>query len=175
MQVQEQTVLARQGPVILNISKYMSVIAACVLGFMMLNTVGDVVGRYFFLKPIEGTYELVGISLVIAGSLGLGFCQLNKANIRITVLFDLFPRRGQNIIYVIAYLVCAAASAGICWQGWLRGWDYIFKELGGTTVTLGLPYWPFMLLLSIGFGWVCLIFLYDVYLSFVEVLKHGTD
>jgi TRAP-type C4-dicarboxylate transport system permease small subunit len=175
MQIQEQRTLLRQGSVMLKISSYMSVIAAIVLGFMMLNTVGDVVGRYFFLKPIEGTYELVGISLVIAGSLGLGFCQLNKANIRISVICDLLSSRTQNIIYVVAYLICAAASGGIAWQGWLRGWDYIYKELGGTTVTLGLPYWPFMLLLSIGFGWVCLIFLIDFYLTFVEVLKHGTD
>jgi TRAP-type C4-dicarboxylate transport system permease small subunit len=175
MQIQEKRVLLRQGSVILRVSSIMSAIAAIVLGFMMVNTVGDVVGRYFFLKPIEGTFELVGICLVIAASLGLGFCQLNKANIRISVISDLFKSRGQSIIYLIAYVICAMASGGICWQGWLRGWEYIFKELGGTTVTLGLPYWPFMLLLSIGFGWVTLIFLIDIYISFVEVFKHGTD
>lgn len=153
----------------------MAVIAAVVLGIMMINTVADVCGRYFFLAPIEGTFELVGIMLVIAGSLGLGYCQLNKANIRITVISDLLPYRGQSIVYLVAYIIAAVTTGMICWQGALRAWDYMFKELGGTTVTLGLLYWPFMLLLAIGFGWVCVIFLIDIYITFKEVLRHGPD
>lgn len=153
----------------------MAVIAAAVLGIMMINTVADVCGRYFFLSPIEGTFELVGIMLVIAGSLGLGYCQLNKANIRITVLSDLLSYRGQSIVYIIAYIICAATTGMICWQGGLRAWEYIFKELGGTTVTLGLVFWPFMMLLAIGFGWVCLIFLIDIYITVKEVFRHGSD
>ena len=175
MQQQEERVLSRCSSTILKISRVMAVIAAAVLGIMMINTVADVCGRYFFLAPIEGTYELVGIMLVIAGSLGLGYCQLNKGNIRITVIFDLLPMRGQAIVYLIAYTICAVISGMICWQGALRAWEYMFKELGGTTVTLGLVFWPFMLLLSIGFGWVCIIFLIDIYLIFREVFKHGTD
>lgn len=159
----------------LNISRVMAVIAAIVLGIMMINTVADVCGRYFFLRPIEGTFELVGIMLVIAGSLGLGYCQLNNGNIRINVLSDILPSRGQLIVYIVAYIVAAVTSGMICWQGGLRAWDYMFKTLGGTTVTLGLPYWPFMLLLAIGFGWVCLIFLIDIYLTLKEVFRHGSD
>ncbi len=175
MQLQEERVLLRCGKTILQISRVMSVIAAVALGIMMINTVADVCGRYFFLAPIEGTFELVGIMLVIAGSLSLGYCQLNKGHIRITVICDLLPARGQAIIFFVAYIIAGVVSGMICWQGALRAWDYIFKELGGTTVTLGLVFWPFMLLLSIGFGWLCLIFLIDIYLTFREVFKHGTD
>ena len=153
----------------------MAIIAAATLAIMMINTVADVCGRYFFLSPIEGTFELVGIMLVIAGSLGLGYCQLNLGNIRITVISDLLPARGQSIIYLISYLVGAFTCGMICWQGWLRAWDYIFKELGGKTVTLGLIFWPFMMLLAIGFGWVCLIFLIDTYLTAKEVFRRGSD
>ncbi len=175
MQLQEERVLLRCGKAILWISRVMAVIAAVVLGVMMINTVADVCGRYFFLAPIEGTFELVGIMLVIAGSLSLAYCQLNKGNIRITVICDLLPARGQAIVYFIAYLIAAVVCGMICWQGALRAWEYMFKELGGTTVTLGMVFWPFMLLLAIGFGWVGLIFLIDVYLTFREVFKRGTD
>lgn len=175
MQEQEERILLRCGSAILKVSRVMAVIAAAVLGIMMINTVADVCGRYFFLSPIEGTFELVGIMLVIAGSLGLGYCQLNKANIRITVLSDLLPYRGQSIVYLIAYIICAVTTGMICWQGALRAWEYIFKELGGTTVTLGLVFWPFMMLLAIGFGWVCLIFLIDIYITAKEVFRHGSD
>ena len=175
MQIQEERILGRCGKFILKISRVMAVIAAVVLAIMMILTVVDVCGRYFFLKPIEGTYQLVGIMLVIAGCLGLGYCQLNEANIRITVLADRFSRRGQDIIYLIAYAIAAVTTGLICWQGALRAWDYIFKGRGGTIVSLNLPLWPFMMLLAIGFGWVCLIFLIDIYLTARKVFRRGPD
>jgi len=172
---QEERVLSRCGKVILIISKVMAVIAAVVLAVMMFLTVADVCGRNLFLKPIEGTYELVGIMLVIAGCLGLGYCQLNLGNIRITVLSDIFSARGQAIIFLIAYIIAAVTTGMICWQGGLRAWDYIFKTLGGIIVTLRLPLWPFMMLLAIGFGWACLIFLIDIYITAKEVFRRGSD
>jgi TRAP-type C4-dicarboxylate transport system permease small subunit len=173
-QIDEKTLLRGRKP-ILWISRVMAVIAAAVLGIMMLSTVADVCGRYFFLAPIEGTYELVGIMLIIAACFGLGYCQLNKANIKITVLSDLLPPRIQSIVYLISYIIGAVVSGIICWQGWLRMYEYMFMGIGSTTSTLNLPLWPFMLSLSVGFGWVCIIFLIDVYFSFVEVFRHGTD
>jgi len=172
---QEERVLSRCGKVVLNISRVMAVIAAVVLGIMMILTVADVAGRNLFLKPVEGTYELVGIMLVIAGCLGLGYCQLNLGHIRITVLSDLFSARGQAIILLVAYIIGAVTCGLICWQGGLRAWDYIFKTLGGIIVTLRLPLWPFMMLLAVGFGWACIIFLIDIYLTAREVFRHGSD
>ena len=179
MQVQAEKILARGGKVILKISRAMAIIAAVVLAFMMILTVIDVCGREFFLKPVEGTYELIGIMLVIAGCLGMGYCQLNQANIRITVISDLLPARGQAIIYLIAYIIAAATTGIIAWQGGLRAWKYFLRiiegRLGGILVETQLPYWPFMLLLAIGFGWVCIIFIIDIVLTAKEVFRRGSD
>jgi TRAP-type C4-dicarboxylate transport system permease small subunit len=153
----------------------MAVIAAVVLGIMMVLTVADVCGRYFFLKPITGTFELIGIMLVIAGCLGLGFCQLNQGNIRITIIADHLPPRGQAIVYSISYAIGAVVSGMICWRGLLRAWDYVFKTLGGVTVTLRMPFWPFMLLLALGFGWLCFILIIDTYLALKEVFRRGPN
>ena len=172
---QEERVLLRMGRSIMKASRVMGGCAAIVLGIMMINVTADVIGRKFFLEPIQGTPELVAMMLIIAASLTLGYCQLNKANIRISLFFDLFPQRAQSILYFFAYLICAFVCGMICWRGALRGWEYIFKGEAGETVTLGMPYWPFMLLLALGFGWACIIFLIDVYFSFVEVFRHGTD
>ena len=171
MQQLEERITSRCGKLTLKISRYMAVIAAIVLGIMMVLTVADVCGRYFFLKPIEGTFELIGIMLVIAGCLGLGFCQLNQGNIRITIIADSLPPRGQAIVYLISYTIGAVISGMICWRGLLRAWDYIFKTLGGVTVTLKLPFWPFMFLLALGFGWLCFILLIDAYLAAKEVFR----
>ena len=165
----------RFGNFVLVVSRYAAFIAAVCLFVMMILTVADVCGRYFFLSPIEGTFELVGILLVIAGSLGMGYAQINNQNIRITVIADRFKPRAQTGLFILAYLIACTTSFLIMWRGWIRGWEYIFRDLGSTTVTLGLPFWPFMLMLSIGFGWVLLIFIGDLVKSCVEVFKHGTD
>lgn len=175
MQQQEERILARCGTVILKISRVMAVIAAVVLAFMMVLTLADVCGRDFFLKPITGTTELIGLMLVVAACLGMGYCQLNQANIRITVISDLLPLRGQKIVYMISYLIAAVMTGMIAWQGFLRAFDYIGKTLGGVSVTLRWPFWPFMLLLAIGFAWVCIIFLMDTYLMAREVFRRGSN
>jgi TRAP-type C4-dicarboxylate transport system permease small subunit len=171
----EDPAAGRFGSAILIICRYAAFVAAACLFVMMILTVADVCGRYFFLAPIEGTFELVGILLVIAGSLGLGYAQINNQNIRITVIADRFTLKAQTILFILAYLIACATSFLIMWRGWIRGWEYIFRDLGSTTVTLGLPFWPFMLMLSIGFGWVLIIFIADLVKSCVEVFKHGTD
>ena len=157
----------------------MAIISAVVLAFMMILTVVDVSGREFFLSPVEGTYELIGIMLVIAGCLGMGYCQLNQANIRITVISDLLPARGQAIVYLVAYIIAAVTTGLVAWQGGLRAWEYFLRviegRLGAVLVETQLPFWPFMLLLAIGFGWVCIIFIIDVVLTAKEVFRRGTD
>ena len=157
--------------VIEKVSIVLAAIAAASLGAMMFLSVADVCGRYFFLHPINGAAELVGVLLVIASSLGLGWCQLIKGNIRITLISDRLTPRGQTILYILAYIVCIAASVILCWQGVLLARDHMFKQFGGVTTILAMPFWPFMLVMAIGFGWAAVIFLIDIFNSFVEVFR----
>jgi TRAP-type C4-dicarboxylate transport system permease small subunit len=153
----------------------MAAISAVTLGVMMVITVVDVTGRYFFLAPLTGAFELIGIFLVVAGAFGMGYCQLQDGNIRINVIFDRFPPLGRGILNIIAYIICIAALVMICWQGSLRMYEYMFRELGGVTETLALPFWPFMLAMALGFGWAAVIFIIDLIKTIIEVCRHGSN
>ena len=153
------------------ISKIMAAVGAFTLGAMMLVTVIDVSGRYFFSKPLDGSVELVGILLVIAGSWGLGFCQLLKGHVRINLLTDFFPERIQGIIMLLAYAIAISMTSVITWKTLQRTYLYYHKTLGATTERLSMPYWPFMLALAIGMGWVCFIFIIDFIKTLREVFK----
>lgn len=153
------------------VSKVIAVIAAFVLVAMMLLTVGDVVGRYFFNSPIKGTWELVGLLLVCAGTWGLGYCQMQKAHISITVLVNRFSRRVQIIINSLAYFIGLAGFSLICWRMFLLAKKYLLLPRGNVTDTLGLPYFPFMLVLSIGAGIMALMLIVDLIRSFAEVAR----
>jgi len=149
----------------------MAAVGAVVLGVMVAITIIDVGGRYFFFRPMEGAFELTGILLVIVGTWGMGYCQLLRMNIRINILADRFPIRGQSILWIVAYIISAGISALVVWQGALMVNRYMFMERGGVTEVLSIPFWPFMLLMVIGFGWVCFIFLIDIIKAVTEVFK----
>lgn len=153
------------------VSGVMAAIGAATLGVMMLLSVADVIGRKFFMHPIQGTAELVGILLVIAASTGLGYCALIKGHVRIGIIMDRFSPRGQAAFDIFAYILCIAASGIISWQASLRMYTYIFKQLGGRTAILAMPIWPFMLVMVIGFVWLTVILIIHLVTSIKEVSK----
>jgi len=158
-------------PAIVWTCRSMTAIGAVVLAIMMFLSVADICGRFFFNKPIEGAYEIVSLMVVLVGCLGLGYCQLVKGNIMIDVVTKRLSPRWQAILNVISYLISIAVCGLVCWQISLRMHDYMLKQLGGKTITLGIVLWPFMFIMAVCFAWVTVIFCIDLYHSFREVLK----
>ncbi len=162
---------SRIAAVIEWMSKAMGVVAAAVLAAMMLLTVADVIGRYFFSRPIKGTWELVGLLLVCAGTWGLGYCQMEKTHISITIMYDLFSRRARAALSAFACLIGLGGFFLVSWQTFLLAKKYFLLPRGDETDTLGLPYSPFILTLSIGAGMMVLILIIDVVRHIAEVTR----
>ena len=152
------------------ISKGMAIIAAIGLGAMMLLTVADVSGRYFFNHPINGAWEMIGLLLVCAGTWGLAYCQMEKGHISVTVLLERFPPRVQAIALSVAYLIGLAGFSLICWRTLLLTNRYISQK-GHITDTLHIPYYPFTLMMAIGAGMLALILLVDLVRSVTEAAR----
>ncbi|MBN1191775.1 MAG: TRAP transporter small permease [Dehalococcoidales bacterium] len=165
----EESGLSRYNVVVVWISRVMAAVAAIVLGAMMLIGVADVCGRFFFNKPIEGSFELGGILLVTAGTWGMAYCQLQKSNIRIDVLTGRFPKRIQPFFNIFAYLFCVTAAGVTAWRSSLMTHEYMIATLGNLTSTLRIPYWPFMLTMAMGFAWLSVVFAYELFKSVKEV------
>jgi len=154
-----------------SISRVAAVIAAIVLALMMLVTVVDVVGRYFFNSPLKGTWEMVGLLLICAGTWGLGYCQMQRGHISISIILQRFSRRSQAAIRGFTYLIGLAAFSLICWRVFLMAKRYLFIVKGNVSDTLGIPYVPFMIMLSIGAGLMALILIIDLVRTFAEVAR----
>jgi TRAP-type C4-dicarboxylate transport system permease small subunit len=138
---------------------------------MMLLTVADVIGRYFFSKPIKGTWEVIGLLLVFAGTWGLARCQVQKSHIQVTVLIQRLSRRVQATIRSVAYLFGFAGFSLLSWRVFVMAKRYFLLPRGNVTDTLDIPYAPFMLALSIGVGVAALILVIDLIRSLAEVIR----
>jgi TRAP-type C4-dicarboxylate transport system permease small subunit len=155
----------------LKISRGMVVISCVMLAVILFLSVADVAGRELFLRPIDGTWEIVSMAFVICGACAIGYTQLVKGHIQINIISDRLSPRGRHILFFFSYIACITASTLVGWQGWLRMAVYFGKTIGGETNTLGLPYWPFMLIFSLGFFWLSIVLLIDIYDSFVGAIK----
>jgi TRAP-type C4-dicarboxylate transport system permease small subunit len=149
----------------------MVIISAVMLFIMMIFSTADVIGRYFFLRPIEGAWEIVSMAFVISGALAIGYTQLTKGHVQINLVSDRLSSRGRAGLFIFSYFICLVGCALVTWQGWLRAWDYMHKTVGGETITLGISLWPFMLIFTIGFFWLALILIIDIYDCIVEVKR----
>jgi TRAP-type transport system small permease protein len=156
---------------IMRISKGMVVISCVMLTAMLVISTADVIGRYFFTHPIDGTFEIVSMSFVICGAFAIGYTQLVKGHISVNIVTDRLKPKAQNILLLISHTMSLAGCILVAWQGWIRMIDYYHKDLGGETLTLGMPLWPFMLMLALGFFWIAVIFVIDIYDSVLEVRK----
>lgn len=127
-----------------------------VLFLMMLLTVIDVVGLYFFNFPVPGAFEVTKFMLAILIFLSLGYTQIKREHISIDVVMTRCSKHTQNIVQCFNYLVCIILFAIIIWQ--TIGYA---MRLSSSNTTSGVLAWPvyllyFLRLLDVlSFFWSC--------------------
>jgi len=152
------------------VSKIMALIAAGFLSFMMLLTVVDVSGRYFFNIPLNGAWEMIGLSLVCAGTWALAHCQREKGHVNVTVLLHRFSPRIEAAVLGIGYLLGLVVFSIISWGALTRAHKY-YLEKGYYTDMLHIPYFPFLLIMAIGIGMLALLLLVDLIQAVGKVVR----
>jgi TRAP-type C4-dicarboxylate transport system permease small subunit len=116
-------------------------VAAAFLAAMMLLTVADVAGRWFFARPIHGTFELVELLLACTFFLALPAVFLRDGHIVVDVIDSRLPR-AVPWLKRFALVVAAAMLGVIAWRSWLFAGNAL--AFGDVTSDLSLPliwYW----------------------------------
>lgn len=131
---------------IIKLSEVMGLIATVVLLGMMLITVTDIVGRYFFTKPVIGCTEMTEVMMVCVGFLGVALCGLQDKHIKIEILVDLFPQKIKEVLIVLNYILVAGLSVFISWRNLIEATNTHRK-----TLLLHIPHSPFYFIISLGF------------------------
>ena len=152
-------------------NRVMVYVAAIALFGMMMLTVVDVIGRYFFNSPIRGVYELVGFTLVCAAAWGMGWSQVKKGHIKVDFLLRRFPKKMQSALNILANLVGLVGFSLLFWRVIVLTQYYLHLKKGNATDTLHIPIAPFVIVLAVGLGIVALDLLFDLVHSIVEAKR----
>lgn len=140
------------------------------LALMVLLITLDVVLRYFFNRPISGSYELVEFMMVLIVYLGLAYTQTNKRHVSITLFTTKLSPSQLSVISSATYLLCLVVFIMITWRCILQA--EALRTDGTASDVLFIPNFPFMWIVVVGSALLCFVFLIDFFRSLGEVLKH---
>jgi TRAP-type C4-dicarboxylate transport system permease small subunit len=120
--------------------------AATVLFLMMTITAVDVVGRYFFNKPLAGGFEITEIGLALLIYCALPLVSARREHIVIDT-FDVFMSPAvKRFLNRLADVICFMALSGVGYILYRRA--VRVAEYGDTTNVLQLPLAPVVYTMS---------------------------
>lgn len=140
-----------------------------VLVVMVFLITADVILRYFFNRPIKGSYELVEFMLVLLVFLGLAYTQTKKGHLSITLLTSSLSAGTQAVINSATYLLCLGGFILITWRSIAQA-EFLRAE-GTCSGVLYIPNFPFLWVVAFGSALLCLVFVIDFIDSLAGVLR----
>jgi tripartite ATP-independent transporter DctM subunit len=138
---------------------------------MMLLTSADVCGRYFFDRPVLGAYDLTQLMMVVVVFFCIAYTQVNKGHVGVTVIVDRLPEKTQAPIESAGHFLGLILFSLIAWQSVVKA--NIMRIGGATTALLGVPTYPFFLVIAFGSVLMCLVLLLDLRDSLARVARAG--
>lgn len=144
------------------ISEWLSLLSAIGLAGMTALTVADVTGRYFFNSPIFGTHEIIGMLLVVTGTLGLAVCERDGQHIVISLIVEKMPNGVKNALRSFSLLISFIIYALITYKMFGLGYRYATKGTAGASQELGISLAPVTFVFTVGTGMYTLVLLFHL-------------
>jgi TRAP-type C4-dicarboxylate transport system permease small subunit len=155
------------------LSKILYWVAGAAIVSMMLLTCIDVVLRlavtayheyhWVFLapfRPIAGTYELVCFMGAVAVSFAMAHTSVERGHVAVSLVVRLLPERTQGLIDTITSGFGFILFALLTWRSVLYG-NHL-RASGEVSLTLQLPFYPFVYGIGFAAAVVCLVLLVDI-------------
>jgi TRAP-type C4-dicarboxylate transport system permease small subunit len=115
----------------------LGLLAAALMFCLMLLTCVDVVGRYFFNRPVTGGFEVTEMLLAALIFAGLPLVTLRSEHVMVDLLDPVTPDWLFRIQHVLATLLGAVCTAYLAWRLALRAEELAAR--GEITSQLGFP------------------------------------
>jgi TRAP-type C4-dicarboxylate transport system permease small subunit len=154
--------------------KFSAAISSGIIFIMMFMITADVIMRYFFNSPIQGTFELSEFCLVGIVFFSIAYIQSEKGHIKIDIATAWMPKKIQMILDIFSYILGIAFFAIVFWQSGKMAWNaWVIQDH-----TMGLvefPLWPAKFLVPYGAGLICLKFFSNIVQDISRIFSSAID
>jgi TRAP-type C4-dicarboxylate transport system permease small subunit len=145
----------------------MRVSMVVVLALMFLGA-ADVIGRYFFSKPIAAAHELAAVLLVAVVFFALAHTQLTRGHIAIEIFTDRFSPWLKARAGIVINVILIALFALMAWQGLINAQLYIRQHR--TFVAFNMVQYPFQFIVPFGSLIMCLVLILEI-VQYISVIR----
>jgi TRAP-type C4-dicarboxylate transport system permease small subunit len=135
---------------------------------MMTLAVVNIILRLVW-KAIMGTYDYIEFIGAILVSFAIAYCALQKGHIQVELIVSRFPRRVQGVIGTITGLLSLGIFSLITWQSLIFAGD--MRRSGDVSMTMLLPFYPYIYGLAFGTGLLCLVVLTELIKDLTKAVK----
>jgi TRAP-type C4-dicarboxylate transport system permease small subunit len=139
------------------------------LVIVILIVVIDVSGRYFFNRPLPATTEMSELLLPYIIFPSLAYALAAGSHIRVTLVTDRFPERGQLWCDILAYTIGAVLLGIMTYFGWRLFWQsWVIKE--EMMATIDLPWWASKFIFPVGAAIFCIQFVVQMVSTIMKLI-----
>jgi len=130
------------------------VVCACIFMLLMFLGAGDVIGRFFFSRPITGAYELSTMMMGAIVLLGWAYTQRQGGHVAVELFYNKFPPLFKRAAALFSQILSLGLFAIITYKSWGVAMSHTLE--GRSFQTLDLASGPFHFLVPIGGFLICL-------------------
>jgi TRAP-type C4-dicarboxylate transport system permease small subunit len=121
---------------------------------MMLLTTVDVILRTLFSRPILGAHEISGFMMVILVFMSLAYTLIKNGHTVIDLVTERLPAGVRAVMITTGYLFSTLIFALITWQSAIFAFEK--WRQGAKVATIALQIYPFVFVVALGCGLMCL-------------------
>jgi TRAP-type C4-dicarboxylate transport system permease small subunit len=153
------------------VSRVLNDVSMVVLTAVMFLVVADVLMRRLFNAPIIGANDIRAVGFALVVFLPMGWCALMDRHVDLTVVVTRLPKKAQQYIGACMMLLTTAILGVTCWQLMRQG--IRLQTMSGETPVVGIPYYPFVYLATLGMLMMTLVFFIKFLLELSNLMEQG--
>jgi len=146
--------------------------AGLLLVAMMLFTVADMLLRALG-RPVAGSYEVIGWLSASAMALALGYTQLHRGHVAITLVTTRLGERTRPVLECLVSLLSLLLFAAVAW--YVARYGSVLQSSGSRSETLQAIVYPWVYIVAVGAAGLTLALFIDFLQSAGRLLTAHRD
>ena len=147
------------------LDQFLGFLAATVLMLLMIVTFIDVTGRYLFLAPLPGAFEMTEIMMAMLIFAGLPLVSRANQHVTVNLIIGLLSPKIRHFQRLITQIIMALVFGVMAWRMWIKAVEMMVQ--GDETAYLLIPIAPVAFFMTILLGVSSLI----VAIQFARIIR----
>ena len=147
------------------LDQFLGFLAATVLLLLMIVTFIDVTGRYLFLAPLPGAFEMTEIMMAMLIFAGLPLVSRANQHVTVNLIIGLLSPKIRHFQRLITQIIMFLVFGVMAWRMWIKAVEMLVQ--GDETAYLLIPIAPVAFFMTILLGVSSLI----VAIQFARIIR----